>query len=465
MRHAPPPRQTVNIQTTDPHANRKGLILAVNAGSSSLKISLYRNIENGTSHSQITSEPVELLLVSNITNISAPPASFSFTLGAHHTGHQVKKEPVDSIRDHTSAFAHFLDYLKDEAKIDRSEIVHVCHRVVHGGDYFEPVVITSESYDHIERLSDLAPLHNGAALSVIKTCIEILPSATSIAYFDTSFHRSMPPYIASYAIDQTIAKKRGLKKYGFHGLSYAYILRAVAAYLKRDPNTLNLIVMHLGSGASVCAIKDGKSLDTSMGLTPLTGLPGATRAGGVDPSLIFHYTNKAGRMSHDRSQAVNVHVTQAEEILNKKSGWKAITGTTDFGEVVKNMKTNAEKVAQGQATEDEAKWAMAFNLFTDRVIDFVGAYYLKLEGKVDAVVFSGGIGERSVELREFVMGKLACVGISFDKDSNQVVDEKGGEVVEIGKPEDERKVLVCRTDEQLEMARECFFERAFWEES
>lgn len=223
--------------------------------------------------------------------------------------------------------------------------------------------------------------------------------------------------------------------------------------------------MHLGSGASVCAIKNGKSLDTSMGLTPLTGLPGATRAGGVDPSLIFHYTNKAGRISHDKSQAVNVPVTLAEEILNKKSGWKAITGTTDFGEVVKNMKANADKVAKGEASEDEAKWALAFNLFTDRVIDFVGAYYLKLEGKVDAVVFSGGIGERSVELREFVMGKMACFGIAFDKDRNEAVDKQGGEVVEIGKPEEERRVLVCRTEEQLEMARECSLEKAFWQES
>ncbi|KAI0806338.1 hypothetical protein BC629DRAFT_1580756 [Irpex lacteus] len=317
----------------DPHSVRRGLILAVNAGSSSLKISLYRNVENGTSHSQITSEPVELLLVSNITNISAPPASSLHTRSA-------------LLRTRSQEGA---------TSIDRSEIVHVCHRVVHGGDYFEPVVITTESYHHIERLSDLAPLHNGAALSVIKACIEALPNATSIAYFDTSFHRSMPPHIANYAIDQTIAKKRGLKKYGFQGsvttsradgfTSDAYILRAVAAYLKRVKR---------------------KSLDTSMGLTPLTGLPGANarRRSRPLPDLPLHEQSR--RISHDKSQAVNVPVTLAEEILNKKSGWKAIT----------------------------------------------------VEGKVDAVVFSGGIGERSVELREFVMGKMACFA----------VDKQGGEV-------------------------------------
>ena len=188
--------------------------------------------------------------------------------------------------------------------------------------------------------------------------------------------------------------------------------------------------MHLGSGASVCAIKKGKSLDTSMGLTPLTGLPGATRSGGVDPSLIFHYTNRAGRMSHDRSQAVDVHVTYAEEILNKRSGWKAITGTTDFGEVVKNMKAHADEVRSGAASEDDRKWALAYDLFVDRVLDFVGAYFLKLEGDVDGVVFSGGIGERSVELRQSVADKMACLGYRLDEDRNATVDKQDGEVVD-----------------------------------
>lgn len=132
--------------------------------------------------------------------------------------------------------------------------------------------------------------------------------------------RSIPPHIASYAIDQTIAKKRGLKKYGIHGLSYAFILRAVAQFLNKPPSALNLIILHLGSGASVCAVKEGCSYNTSMGLTPLNGLPGATRSGAIDPSLIFHYTNKAGRISHDPKVATQLHVTQAEHILNSKSG-------------------------------------------------------------------------------------------------------------------------------------------------
>ncbi|TBU42340.1 acetate and butyrate kinase [Dichomitus squalens] len=430
-------------------APKSGLILAVNAGSSSLKISLFKRSPSPSPSPNDDSHAVELLLTSTIDNISAPPARFSFALAAHAEGRETKKEPVERVRDHASAFAHFLDYLKREASIDRAQIVHVCHRVVHGGDYFKPVVITDESYHHIERLSDLAPLHNGGALSVIKACIDALPNASSIAYFDTSFHRTIPEHIAMYAIRQDVARRRGLKKYGFHGLSYAFILRAVSAHLQRAPVSLNLIVLHLGSGASMCAVAGGQSLDTTMGLTPVSGLPGATRCGVIDPSLIFHYTNRAGRISHDRSLAVDVHVTEAEEILNKRSGWAALTGTTDFGEIEE---------------EDEGKWKTAFDLFVDRILGFLGGYYLKLGGKVDALVFAGGIGERSVELREAVLEKAACLGFKLDPEANGKVDGDESVVVDVGKGKEGKRVLVCRTDEQLEMAKECALDSRFWEE-
>ncbi|KAI9000594.1 acetate and butyrate kinase [Trametes punicea] len=408
---------------------------------------------------------VDLLLTSTITNISQPPASFSFQLASHTEGREAKKEPVQGIKDHASAFQHFLDYLKREASIDRNQIVHICHRVVHGGDYFEPVVITDETYHYIERLSDLAPLHNGGALSVMKACIDALPNANSIAYFDTSFHRTMPQHISMYPIRQDVAKVRGLKKYGFHGLSYAYILRAVSTFLGKDKSQTNLIVMHLGSGASMCAIQNGKSLDTTMGLTPVSGLPGATRSGAIDPSLIFHYTNRAGRISHDRSLAVNVHVTEAEEILNKRSGWAALTGTTDFGAIVREMKAVEERRARGERIEEEdGKWKIAFDLLLDRILGYLGAYYVKLNGEVDALVFAGGIGEKSVELREAVVDKVKCLGFALDERANQEVDSKDGAVVDVGKLKDLRRVLVCRTDEQLEMAKECAMDQKFWQD-
>ncbi|CDO71825.1 hypothetical protein BN946_scf184939.g49 [Trametes cinnabarina] len=443
-------------------AAKHGLILAVNAGSSSLKISLFK--KDGASP-ESPHDIVDLLLTSTITNISQPPASFSFSLASHGQGREAKKEPVKEIKDHASAFQHFLNYLKREASIDRSEIVHICHRVVHGGDYFEPVIITDESYHYIERLSDLAPLHNGGALSVMKACIAELPNANSIAYFDTSFHRTMPQHIAMYAIRQDVAKKRGLKKYGFHGLSYAYILRAVSSFLEKEPSQTSLIVMHLGSGASMCAIKNGKSLDTTMGLTPVSGLPGATRSGAIDPSLIFHYTNRAGRISHDRSMAVDVHVTQAEEILNKRSGWAALTGTTDFGTIVKEMKAvEARRAAGEEVNEEEGKWKIAFDLFLDRIVGYLGAYYVKLGGEVDALVFAGGIGEKSVELREAVVESVRCLGFALDEKANQEVDSRDGAVVDVGKLKELRRVLVCRTDEQLEMAKECAMNPQFWQQ-
>lgn len=157
-------------------------------------------------------------------------------------------------------------------------------------------------------------------------------------------------------------------------------------------------------------------------------------------------------MSHDKSQAVDVQVTRAEEILNKQSGWKVITGTTDFGEITKHMKENAEKVASGAATEDEAKWKLAFDLFVDRIYDFIGAYYLKMGGKVDAIVFSGGIGERGTELRQTVVDKMGCIGFKMDEGKNEEVDRQDGAVVDIGVNKQNHRVLVCRTDEQVSLS-------------
>lgn len=198
-------------------------ILAVNAGSSSLKIALFRRDSESDT-------PVVLVLTSSILNISSPPAKFTFQV----QGSSAKKQDVETIHDHESGFTFFIDYLDRETDIQKASIVQICHRVVHGGDFTDPVIISDQTYHHIERLSDLAPLsvipffavsvsitcrHNGSALAVIKACIKEMTHANSIAFFDTAFHRSIPHHIASFPVDQNIAKKRGLKKYGFHGLS------------------------------------------------------------------------------------------------------------------------------------------------------------------------------------------------------------------------------------------------------
>jgi acetate kinase len=172
-----------------------------------------------------------------------------------------------------------------------------------------------------------------------------------------------------------------------------------------------------------------------MGLTPVSGLPGATRSGTIDPTLVFHYTHNAAKISHDKSPVTPVGVTEAEDILNKKSGWQALAGTSDFGEII-----------QKRDRDEGAK--LAYDLFEDRILDMVGAYWLKLGGKVDALVFSGGVGEKGKELRESVIERCACIGFAIDRTRNDAVDDQVGEVMEIGK-EGQRKVLVCRTDEQV----------------
>ncbi|KAL5525634.1 hypothetical protein ACEPAG_6970 [Sanghuangporus baumii] len=420
------------------------LILSVNAGSSSLKISAFSPTHD-YDPSKPYSEPVTLILTSSIENLTAPPALFSFVAAQHGVSDKkLKNEKVDEIKDHETAFAYFVRFLAENTKFEKEHVKHVCHRVVHGGDYPGPVLISNESYHHIESLSDLAPLHNGRALNVIEACLKILPDADSIAFFDSMFHATIPGYVAKYAIDQEVANSKGLRKYGFHGLSYSFIVREVAAYLNKPMDQTCLVVMHLGSGASVCAIKDGKSVDTSMGLTPLDGLPGATRSGHVDPSLIFHYTSEAARISRIATEPVEI--TEAEEILNREAGWKALTGTTNFAQV-----------AERAGKEEYPNETLAFLMFVDRILGFVGSYLLKLGGapRVDALVFSGGIGERSAKLRAAVLERCKCVGFALDDAKNDSVDKMEGSVVEIGIGTEGMKSLVCRTDEQLEMARQC----------
>lgn len=240
-----------------------------------------------------------------------------------------------------------------------------------------------------------------------------------------------------------------MRKYGFHGISYAYILRSVATYLNKPASDLNLIVLHLGSGASACAIRNGESVNVSMGLTPVSGLPGGTRSGDVDPSLIFHYTADAsdvGRMSHDRSKSM--HVTEAEKILNTQAGWKALTGTTDFHDI---------------ATSEKPSHKLAFDIFVNRITHYVGGYFVQLEGQLDAIVFSGGIGENSTELRSAVVQHCACLGFDpVSEAKNQAVREREDVVLDIGQGIKITRTLVCKTNEELEIATQCALKSDFW---
>lgn len=252
------------------------IILSINAGSSSVKISIY-----SASQGQ---EPKELA-ETQIDGLTAPPPQLKYTRGGKII---TKDQKLDlKIVSQNDAFQYMLDELindKDFKEINKKEDIAIsCHRVVHGGDYDAPKIINDDTYHHLETLTDLAPLHNASALEIVKFCIKELPATRNVAVFDSQFHQTIPKHIRTYPIDQEIAIKNQLRKYGFHGISYSFITRTVAQYLGKEQRDTNLIVLHLGSGASACAIQGGQSFDTSMGLTPLAGLPGATRSGSVDP--------------------------------------------------------------------------------------------------------------------------------------------------------------------------------------
>ncbi|KAG5933582.1 hypothetical protein E4U53_000945 [Claviceps sorghi] len=421
------------------------VILAVNAGSSSVKISAY-TADQGASPQQIAE--------AQISGLTAPPVKLrysrygkSIAQDKHVGGDQVDGQGQGQDQDQDAAFSLLLDTLVDDGELreigSTRDILVACHRIVHGGDYADSRIITRDTYHQLERLSDLAPLHNGAALGIVDSCLHRLPEATNIACFDSQFHASMPAHIATYPIDPSVAKNSGLRKYGFHGLSYAFIARSVAGFLNKDVAKLNIIALHLGSGASACAIRGGKSWDTSMGLTPLAGLPGATRSGSIDPSLVFHYASDAGKLSPASTK--HLHISKAEEILNRQSGWKALTGTTDFATI---------------AASDEERHRLAFDLFVDRVCGFVGSYYVSLEGEVDALVFAGGIGERSSRLRSHVVRCTRCLGFSMDEARNS--GPLGRVVEDVGSRDGRHRVLVCQTDEQYEMARAATEKREVW---
>ena len=392
-------------------------IIAINAGSSSLKISVFEK----DSESQIAD--------AEVSNITSDKAKVKYVV------HGDTQQSEEQIKDHAEAFRYILDRLTQDSSLpelnERSDISLAVHRIVHGGDYTSPQTIDKDTMHKLEELTDLAPLHNATALEIVRVCTRELPESRNVAVFDTQFHQTIPEHVRTIPIDQKIAQENKLRKYGFHGISYAYITTAVAKFLKKDVSELNIIALHLGSGASGCAIKQGKSVNTTMSLTPLDGLPGSSRSGSVDPSLVFHYAANVGKLAP--SSTSDLHISRAEEILNKESGWKAMTGTADFGEIGKR---------------DTKEKQLAFDLMVDRIAQYVGSYYVSLQGKCDALVFAGGMGEKAVELRQAVVDQVRCLGFADLGDAK--VD---GTVTEISTGSG-IKVLVCKTDEAHQMVVE-----------
>ena len=270
------------------------LVLAINAGSSSVKISAFSVEARGS--------PPRQLAEAQVSGLTSTPARMNYRRGDVTV---FRDREAASIASHDDAFSQLLQALIDDEALpevrQKGDVAIACHRIVHGGDYTSSQVINRDTYHHLEELSELAPLHNGTALRIVQSCFDQLPDAVNVACFDSQFHATLPEHIYTYPINPVIAKSNRLRKYGFHGISYAFITRSVAAFLGKPLEDLNIIALHLGSGASCCAILNGQSWDTSMGLTPLAGLPGATRSGSVDPRYVTVPGEKP--RSHDTQTA------------------------------------------------------------------------------------------------------------------------------------------------------------------
>ncbi|MEV4332343.1 acetate kinase [Streptomyces sp. NPDC049597] len=342
-----------------------------------------------------------------------------------------RRERAGAIADHSAALKAVADELAhDGLGLDSPELAAIGHRVVHGGLRFtEPTVITDEVMAEIERLVPVAPLHNPANITGIRTAQALRPDLPQVAVFDTAFHTTMPEPAARYAIDVETADAHRIRRYGFHGTSHAYVSRATAALLGKDPSEVNVIVLHLGNGASASAVAGGRCVDTSMGLTPLEGLVMGTRSGDIDPAVTFHLMRVAG-MSAD----------EVDVLLNKKSGLVGLCGDNDMREIRRRV----------DAGDERAK--LAFDIYVHRLKKYIGAYYAVL-GRVDAVAFTAGVGENAAPVREAAIAGLEQLGLAVDAGLNA----EGSDEARLISPQGARvAVAVVPTDEELEIARQTF---------
>lgn len=349
--------------------------------------------------------------------VNCGSSSLKFRLIDTAAGTALDAGLIERVTDHGDALATALEQVGGE-RIDC-----VAHRVVHGGERFTaPVVVDDAILAELRDLSVLAPLHNPVNVLGIELARRALPDLPHVAVFDTAFHTTLPPRAYTYAVPREWAREHGVRRYGFHGTSNAYVSRAAAALLGREPAETNLIVLHLGNGASATAIAGGRSVDTSMGLTPLEGLVMGTRSGDVDPALVLHLRRTAG-----------LGVEEIEDLLNTGSGLLGLAGAGDMREVHR-------RIASGDADA-----ALALEVYCYRIRKYVGAY-LAVLNRVDAIVFTAGVGEHDATVRAQALAGLERLGIAVDAERNAA----GADV--ISPPAAEVAVLVVPTDEELEIA-------------
>jgi acetate kinase len=313
---------------------------------------------------------------------------------------------------------------------EQERIEAVAHRLVHGGEQFlDPTRLDDEVIGEIEKLNPLAPLHNPPALVAVKRARTVLPEIPHFAVFDTAFHATLPDHAREYALPADVRKKHGIRRFGFHGINHEYVARSAAAYLNVDLAKLRIISCHLGNGASVTAIEHGRSVDTSMGMTPLEGLIMGTRAGDVDPGVLL----QLGRS--------DLSPDQLDELLNKRSGLKGLTGTNDMREI-----------AQRAAAHDR-DCELAIAMYVHRIRKYIGAYAAAMGG-VDVIVFTGGVGEHSALVRRLCLERLEFLGAVLDPARNDSVRLSADTpIATLGAAQSRVQLLAIRADEELAMAR------------
>ena len=391
-------------------------ILVINSGSSSIKYQLF-DMSAGK------------VLASGVLEQIGEARSRLTHLTRNARDEMVEIVKIAKVADHQAGFQLIGCVLSESGALaDTGELSGIGHRVVHGGEEFkEPTRINKKVIDTIRRLIPLAPLHNPANLMGIEVAMQSAPEVPQIAVFDTAFHQSIPAHAFRYAIPQNLYEAHHVRRYGFHGTSHYYVAKQAANLLHRTLQSLNLITLHLGNGASMAAVKGGRSLDTSMGMTPLEGLIMGTRSGDIDPAIIFYLERKTG-MERDK----------VEFILNHESGLKGICGVNDMRKI--------EKLAEA----GNARARLAIEMVCYRIKKYIGAYYAVL-GQLDALVFTAGIGENSPLIRARSCRGLSHLGIDVDPLKN---DRRSEEAFEIQSTSSRVKILVVPTDEELEIAQQ-----------
>jgi len=386
-------------------------VLVLNAGSSSLKYSLV-DVEGGT----------------------APATGLVERIGSAqarlwHRGPGGEKSSQRPIADHTQALRAALDAFAEHGpNLRECGLAAVGHRVVHGGERFtSAVLLDDEVATAIDELSALAPLHQPPNLEGIQVARKAFPQLPQVAIFDTAFHSTLPPRAYTYAVPREWQRKHGVRRYGFHGTSHAYVSQEAVRFLGLDPQRANVVVLHLGNGASACAVSGGRSIDTSMGLTPLQGLVMGSRSGDLDPAVVAHLVRTAG-----------MTLDEVDEALNRASGLKGLAGDNDL------------RTVQQAAEQGDAAAVLALDVYCYRIRQYVGAYYATL-GHLDAIAFTGGVGENSARTRSGVLTGLEDLGIELDAERNQAQDQEARRISTQGS---RVAVLVVPTNEELQIARQ-----------